>query len=251
MSFRLFPNSPSVRDLFDREGIRREWRSGGPVVTQLIIAVCVVVWLLEIVGRFLFPPLLSAILSANMFVPMWTPYRPWTLVTSMFLHEPGLFHILFNMLSLWCVGPLLERMMGHWRFLGLYLLSGLGGDVAMLLGCRLAGGQAWLTGSYGASGAIFGLFAAILVVYRRIGADIGSMLIWMAINFAMPFVMPNIAWQAHIGGFVVGGAYVWLLVSGVPALRRYGFTARAMIYGLPVLVILALVGGWCVMPLLG
>ena len=116
----------------------------------------------------------------------------------MFLHQPtSLWHILFNMLTLWCVGPVLERMMGHWPYLALYLLSGLGGGAGLMV-WAVCSPSGWMTAAYGASGALFGLFAAILVVYRRIGIDIRSMLIWMLVNFLMPVITPGIAWQAHV-----------------------------------------------------
>ena len=64
------------------------------------------------------------------------------------------------------------------------------------------GGIGWQMAAYGASGALFGLFASLLVVYRRIGADIRSMLIWMAVNFALPFVVGGVAWQVCRRGAV-------------------------------------------------
>lgn len=126
-----------------------------------------------------------------MYLGMAAPVRlvaePWTLITSMFLHAPNsLLHILFNMIALYSVGPVLERMIGHWRFLGLYVISGLGGSLGLMVWAAVApGGIGWQMAAYGASGALFGLFASLLVVYRRIGADIRSMLIWMAVNFAL------------------------------------------------------------------
>lgn len=95
-----------------------------------------------------------------------------------------------------------------------------------------------LVGAYGASGALFGLFAAMLVVYRRIGEDIRSMLVWMAVNFLMPFLVGGIAWQAHVGGFIVGGVFTWLLISGVHALRGKSLTFRTMVYGAVVLALI-------------
>lgn len=152
-----------------------------------------------------------------------------------------LWHILFNMLTLWCVGPVLERMMGHLPYLALYVLSGLGGSAGMMV-WSLFSQDGWLTSAYGASGALFGLFAAILVVYQRIGIDIRSMLIWMLINFLMPIITPNIAWQAHVGGFIVGGAFAWLLVSGLHALRGKSLQQRTLMYGVIMLaVIIAIV----------
>ena len=103
--------------------------------------------------------------------------------------------------------------------------------------------------AYGASGAIFGLFAALLIVFRRMGADIRSMLVCMVINFAMPVVIPNIAWQAHVGGFLVGGLLTWLLMDGVPALRRQPFPKRMWIYGSMVTVVLVAVLVLCVPPI--
>lgn len=230
--FSLFPNAPRLRDLFDRRALRCQWRSGGPVVTEVLMALCVAAWAVEIVLRLFAPGLLRAMLGAGMFSPLTVADRPWTLVTSMFLHEPGVWHILFNMLTLWSVGPLLERLMGHWAYLVLYVLSGLGGGMGLMVWAVAApGGHGWMTAAYGASGALFGLFAAMLVAFRRVGADIRSMLVWMAINFAMPLVVPNIAWQAHVGGFVVGGAFALLLTSGVRALRGRSIGVRTAAYG--------------------
>lgn len=91
-------------------------------------------------------------------------------------------------------------------------------------------------------GALFGLFAAILVVYRRIGIDIRSMLIWMLINFLMSATTPGIAWQAHVGGFIVGGVLAWLLVTGLRAFRGKSLTWRTTVYGTVFVVVVAIIG---------
>lgn len=196
------------------------------------MAVCIVVWIVEAVLNLVWQGGLNAMLNAGMLMPATAVHKPWTFITSMFLHQPNsLWHILFNMLTLWCVGPVLERMMGHWSFLALYAVSGLAGGTGMMLWAVLSGASGWITPVYGASGALFGLFAAILVVYRRIGLDIRSMMIWMLINFLMPVIMPNIAWQAHLGGFLFGGMFTWLLVSGLRIPRGKSLPRRTLIYG--------------------
>lgn len=240
--FSLFPDSPSFRDLFSARSLRYRWRNGDPVITMIIIALCVVVWLVEAVLYAVWPSAGNAFVSAGMLMPATAVRHPWTFITSMFLHQPNsLWHILFNMLTLWCVGPVLERMMGHWSFLALYAVSGLAGGTGMMLWAVLSGASGWITPVYGASGALFGLFAAILVVYRRIGLDIRSMMIWMLINFLMPVIMPNIAWQAHLGGFLFGGMFTWLLVSGLRVLRGKSLLRRTLIYGtVMVIVIIAI-----------
>lgn len=206
------------------------------------MAVCIVVWIVEAVLNLVWQGGLNAMLNAGMLMPATAVHKPWTFITSMFLHQPNsLWHILFNMLTLWCVSPVLERMMGHWSFLALYAVSGLAGGTGMMLWAVLSGASGWITPVYGASGALFGLFAAILVVYRRIGLDLRSMMIWMLINFLMPVIMPNIAWQAHLGGFLFGGMFTWLLVSGLRVLRGKSLLRRTLIYGtVMVIVIIAI-----------
>ncbi|MUH59319.1 rhomboid family intramembrane serine protease [Bifidobacterium canis] len=245
--FSLFPDSPSARQIFSATSLRARWRSGAPVITSALIIACVAIWIIETLFRFVWPAGLTAMLNFGMMQPASMTREPWTLITAMFLHQPvSIWHIGFNMLTLWSVGPLLERMMGHWAFLILYMISGIGGDSGMMIWALLnRSGEGWFTSSYGASGALFGLFAAILVIYKKVGEDIRSMLIWMAVNFLMPLVVPNIAWQAHVGGFIIGGVMTLLLTDGIRALRRKSIVQRALIYGGALLVILLVICYLC------
>ena len=103
-------------------------------MTSAIILVCVAVWLLDTLVRFVWPAGLAGMLGFGMMQPASMTREPWTLVTAMFLHQPAsLWHIGFNMLTLWSVGPVLERLMGHWAFLILYMVSGIGGDAGMMI----------------------------------------------------------------------------------------------------------------------
>lgn len=213
----------------DRRSIVGSWRSGEPVVVWGIIVVCSVVWLVQTGLRILAPGLYSSLMMSTMFVPALVPAYPWSWLTSMFLHAPSILHVLFNMLTLWVVGPYLERALGHIPFLVMYLVSGLGGSVGILAWARITG--QWMTASYGASGAIFGLFSAVLVAYHAMGEDIRSLVVWIAINLAIPFVVSNVAWQAHVGGLVAGAVLAWLMVSGVRSLRGRGVGTRMAVYG--------------------
>lgn len=121
----------------------------------------------------------------------------YRMVTSAFLHV-GMFHLLLNMVALAIVGFDLERVLGPWRYLSVYMLSALGGSVAVYL----FGNEA--TPVAGASGAIFGLFGAILVVVRRMGADSRAILATIGINVVFSFSIPNISWLGHLGGLAVG-----------------------------------------------
>jgi membrane associated rhomboid family serine protease len=130
---------------------------------------------------------------------------PWQLVTSMFTHVE-VWHIGFNMLALWVLGPQLELMLGWKRFLGVYLLSGLIGSLTVY----------WLSAptspTLGASGAIFGLMGALLVLALKVKADVSQLMVWIGINFAITFFGRGyISWQGHLGGFLGGMLLAWLL----------------------------------------
>jgi len=172
-------------------------RTGRPLVTFTLIALNVLVFLVEqLQGR--------PFINRWTFAPVLGDSEPWRFLTSAFLHDPGtLLHIGFNMYALWILGQFLEPVLGRWRFIAGYLLAALGGSVMVLL---LASPDAlsWRTGVYGASGAVFGLFGVIVVVLRRLKRDARSMLLVLALNAAIPFFVGNIAWQAHVGGFLVG-----------------------------------------------
>ncbi|MER5970851.1 rhomboid family intramembrane serine protease [Streptomyces sp. NPDC002055] len=129
----------------------------------------------------------------------------YRLLTAMFLHQQ-LMHIAFNMLSLWWLGPPLEAALGRVRYLALYLLSGLGGSALSYL--LASPGQP----SLGASGAVFGLLGATAVLMRRMNYDMRPVLALLVLNLIFTFTWGNIAWQAHIGGLVVGAAVAYGLV---------------------------------------
>ena len=126
------------------------------------------------------------------------------MLTSAFLHSQGfLLHIVLNMYTLWIFGQILEPLLGHVRFLAIYLLSAVGGSVGFLLLTPVypVNGP---VGLVGASGAIFGLFGALLVVQRQRGGEVRQLLVLIAINGVIGFMVPQIAWQAHLGGLVTG-----------------------------------------------
>jgi membrane associated rhomboid family serine protease len=128
----------------------------------------------------------------------------WRLLGSAFLHI-GLLHLAGNLLALAIVGPALERVFGWWRFLAIYLVSALGGSVAVYLFGSPFGAVA------GASGAIYGLFAATLIVVRKLGLDARFMVLAVALNFAVSFA-PGISLLGHLGGFVTGGLLTLAMV---------------------------------------
>ena len=136
----------------------------------------------------------------------------WRLVTSMFTHE-AIWHIAFNMLSLWWLGGPLEAALGRARYLALYFVSGLAGSALTYL---LA---APTTASLGASGAIFGLFGATAVLMRRLQYDMRPIIALLVINLIFTFGWSNIAWQAHIGGLVAGVIIGYAMVHA-PRERR-------------------------------
>ena len=175
-------------------------RDSTPVVTYSLIAACVLVYGLQWITR-------QELTQAWIYFPPLTASEPWRMITSTFLHSPNsILHLLFNMYSLFIFGPVLESLIGRVRFLTLYLVSGFAGSVAVLL---LAPGILVL----GASGAIFGLMGAYFVVTRHLGRGQTQVFIVIALNLVIGFVIPNVAWQAHLGGLVAGIAVAMVYVS--------------------------------------
>lgn len=137
----------------------------------------------------------------------------WQLVTSAFTHL-DIAHIGFNMLALWFLGPQLERVVGRARFLALYLLSAFAGSATVMW---LSGDQ---TNTFGASGAVFGLMGALIVMVLKVGGNVQPILIWLGINVAYTFLGPgSISWQGHFGG-LVGGAAVAAITAYAPKENR-------------------------------
>ena len=128
----------------------------------------------------------------------------YRLVTAMFLHY-GVVHLLLNMWALWVLGRELEALLGPLRFLTLYLVAGLGGNVAAYLFSSPN------TASAGASTAIFGLFAAVFVLMRRLGRDTSAILPILVINLIFTFTVPGISIPGHVGGLVVGALMALVL----------------------------------------
>jgi membrane associated rhomboid family serine protease len=183
-----------------------------PLVTFGIIAVTMLVYLTQLIPG---SPVQEWLAFNSLYVaPGWAfaPFQPWRLFTVLVVHG-GFFHVALNMLAVWMIGRSLEPLLGRWRFLALYLLSGLGGSVGVAL---IAPGL-WVVG---ASGAVFGLLGALLVIGRHIGANIRGIVIILAINLVIGFVPGfQVAWQAHLGGLVVG-ALVGLIYARTRSVRR-------------------------------
>jgi membrane associated rhomboid family serine protease len=209
------------------------------------VAVTIVAYLIELAA-------VEPILDAFTYAPAYSlpatgvPFEPWRMLTSVLLHAPigpgigivGLTHIGFNMYAVYMFGRPLENLIGAGRLLALYVLSGLGGSVAVLYAsfASLIGAG---TGVYGASGAVFGILGASAVIQRRLGIDVRYLYLLIAINFALAFFVPGIAWQAHVGGLLVGALTGWVFVANRGPRRRN----RALLAGAAigaVLVVLAL-----------
>ncbi len=206
----------------EQAGTVREARTifGGAItgqagqVSKALIAICVIVYALE----WLLPN--RVMLSLFAYAPDLTLSEPWRLITAAFLHSPSfLLHIVFNMYALWLTGPYLEQLLGRARFAALYLVTAIGGSVGVLL-LASPNSQSWITYTVGASGAVFGLWGAMLVLERRMNRSTGGIIGLLVINGVLGF-MPglSIAWQAHLGGLITG-VLVGLVYAYTPAERR-------------------------------
>jgi membrane associated rhomboid family serine protease len=131
----------------------------------------------------------------------------WRLITAGFLHA-GFFHLLFNMFSLYILGTILEPAIGRVRFALIYFVSLLAGSFGALL---IESNPTALT--VGASGAIFGLMSAAVIVMRNRGISPmeSGLGLWIGLNLLLTFTIPNISIGGHVGG-LIGGALAALVL---------------------------------------
>ena len=178
-------------------------------VTMGLIVVNVAIFLLGFLSPDLNDQLIQrfALVSGSLAAQFGTDGEWWRIITSAFLHG-GIAHILFNMYALYIFGPRLEQQVGSPAFASMYFAcAAAGGAMSYAFGNSV---------SIGASGAIFGLFGAWLFVAWRMRKSPGGramfnqLFVLLAINLALPLLIPNIDWRAHVGGLTAGILIAWL-----------------------------------------
>lgn len=193
---------------------------GDSPVTYTLIAVMAVMGLLQWLTRQTGTPVIDFLFTYS---PQFTDlqhysspgnvvFEPWRMLTSAFLHG-SLLHFVMNALTLWIFGRALEPLIGSLRFLLLWVVSALGGSLAVAI-------IAPDTAVVGASGAIFGLFGAWFIVLRKTKQDMTPMLVLIGINVVIAFFNPGISWEAHLGGLVVGALCGWLTISDMSGAKK-------------------------------
>jgi membrane associated rhomboid family serine protease len=182
-------------------GVRRAAFEGtGAKITKALIGINVAVYVAELAtGGGVNGTGSTIYLKGVLFGPFLEQGEWWRLVTAAFLHY-GPLHLILNMVALYWFGSLLEERIGSGRYLLLYLVSGISGSAGALL---WSGG--FLTPTVGASGAIFGILGAGLVLERQRDYVFGgSALGVIVINFVFTFSISGISKGGHIGGLVGG-----------------------------------------------
>jgi membrane associated rhomboid family serine protease len=226
-------------------------RSTTPVVTYTLLALNVIVFLAETAngaplgggggGTIWFHGALfgPALTSFNPY-PLYTgTHEYWRLVTSGFIHD-GLLHIAFNMWFLWILGPMLETAVGRVNFAVVYFTSLLAGSFGALLFTPIAP-------TIGASGALFGVLGALMVVayYRGISIWQSGLGLTLIINIVFSLTVSDISIGGHLAGFVGGAICGWLIVQ-LAERRRMQTAAIAgclVVAAISVIAALAVAGG--------
>jgi membrane associated rhomboid family serine protease len=191
-------NAPKVQRQVQRVVRGTRVRPTDAIVTRILVAINVIVYLITVAqGSGLNDPGGSLFNKWALFGPLVGGGDWWRLITSAFLHA-SVIHIAFNMLALWWLGAPVEMALGRVRFIGLYLVSGLAGAAGALVADPNAV-------TVGASGAIFGLLGAGLILeWQATGSIAGNYLTLILINLAISFAVPGISIGGHLGGLIGG-----------------------------------------------
>lgn len=189
----------------DASRIEKVFKSKFPMITYLIIALNVILYVIPL----LFGVYNYVINEFCVYAPFIRTGEYYRLITGMFLHG-GIFHLFFNCYSLYIVGTQIESFLGKFKFLIIYLFSGICGALfSMIFGGNVA--------SIGASGAIFGLLGSLVYFgyhYRvYLGNVIKSQIIPLIIlNLMLGFITPGVDNFAHIGG-LIGGTLITIALG--------------------------------------
>ena len=205
--------------------------SGTPVATITLVAINVLLFLVEMAQGVLVRGVGGSQLidEGSIYGPAIADGEWWRMITGGFLHA-GLIHIAFNMYLLWILGGALERFAGSLRFLAIYFVALLWGSAGALV-------LSPDSHTVGASGAVFGLMAALFLLERQkgialLGGSVGALLV---INLVFTFAFPGVSIGGHVGG-ILGGLAAAFVLSGFGrghlAYGRVGVEGWAAIVGL-------------------
>jgi membrane associated rhomboid family serine protease len=212
-----------------KQGKQRVYQGPGawavqPIVTQVVIAINVLVFIGMLATRTLEPWSAGGQIIARQrgdfglfadgasFGP-FVPDEPWRLVTGGFLHSNdipfGFIHLGLNMWFIWVLGQMMERALGRTGFVAVYAAALMGGS----LGVMLLDPESL---TVGASGAAYGLMGAAIVVARDRNIDLmrSGLVTTLGINLLLTFSIPGISIGGHLGGLVAGGLGGLLMVEG-------------------------------------
>ncbi len=174
-----------------------------PTVTYGIVILCVII---QVLGDLGIGTSTGWVQELSVFPARIAAFgETYRLITAIFVHS-GWLHLGMNMLVLWIMGRSVEQAFGHVRTAALFLIAGFGGAVASY----------WFNDPFvagvGASGAIFGMFAAIFMVGRELRVNTQEIVGVIALNLVIGFVIPGVDWRAHLGGLVTGAIVGWALI---------------------------------------
>lgn len=181
---------------------------------QLIFVNAVLFFIFGLVDRFL---LVNFVLDYVALIPETFLKTPWTILSSMFMHG-GVFHLFVNMLSLFFIGGLLEKILGKKRYFGIYLISGIFAGLLFIFSAVVLGLDPVNIGAVGASGAIFGLVGLLVLLTPNLRVYIMFIPIPVKLKYAAPGLL-ILLWlisiagnvpignTAHLGGLLAGLAY--------------------------------------------
>jgi len=211
--------------------------TGDPHLTYALIAINVIVFVAQVVSSGSIDGRSGTVYEHGaLYAPLVADGDWWRIVTAGFLHA-GPVHILFNMYFLWFLGMLLEPAIGKLRFALIYVVALFGGS----LGALIVSPDAV---TVGASGAVFGLMGAAILVMRARGVDPmqSGLPMTLVLNLGISFVIPNISIGGHIGGLIAGGIVAFLIFElgerrRVPAMAVLGASV-ALGVGLAVAAVL-------------